>query len=166
MEVIFMNNTKAAIYCRVASADEFAIKSQEEMLLNYAMEHQLDVGDVYSDNGASGVTLDRPAFQKMMSGIKKCEIDCVIVKSIDRISRNRSQFGAWLHNMCKKGIRVISINDGYDSANSHDTLNEWFAEIERLYKEELSKRIKMGIAYSRQRKLEQAKLEQAATTTM
>ena len=66
---------KTAIYCRVASADDFAIKAQEETLRNYAVEQMLTVGGVYSDNGANGLSFDRPAFQAMMSAIKMGEID-------------------------------------------------------------------------------------------
>lgn len=44
---------KAAIYCRVAFADNYTIKMQEETLRNYAVEHMIDVREVFSDNGAT-----------------------------------------------------------------------------------------------------------------
>ena len=147
---------KAAIYCRVASADEFAVKAQEDMLRNYAMGQMLAIGGVYSDNGESGVTLDRPAFRKMMSSIKNGEVNCIIVKDVSRISRNYLQFGKWLDDMRGRNVRVIVISDGIDS-NNYDAVNVSFTEaIEKYYKEIHSQRIKAGIAHSRQRKLEQA----------
>jgi len=145
---------KAVIYCRVASADDFAIKAQEETLRNYAAEQLLAVGEVYSDNGANGLSFDRPAFQEMMSAIKKGEVDCVIVKSICRISRNYLQFGKWLYDMCSRNIRVIAVNDSFNSKDRHN-LNKSFAEtIEKYYKETHSQRIKAGIELAWQRKLE------------
>ena len=147
---------KAAIYCRVASADEFAIKAQEDMLRNYAAGQMLTIGGVYSDNGASGVTLERTAFRQMMSGIKCGEINCVIVKNACRVSRNFLRYGKWLDEMRVRNVRVISVDDCYDSDNDN-TQNMLFAEaVEKYYKENLSQRIKAGIVRARQRKLEQA----------
>lgn len=147
---------RAAVYCRVASADDFAIKAQENLLRNYAVEEMLAVGEVYSDNGASGLALDRPAFQKMMSEIEYGEINCVIVKNSSRISRNYLQFGKWLDDMSAKNVRVIAVDDCFDS-NKYTVQNVLFEEaIKKYYKENHSQRIKVGIAHSRQRKLEQS----------
>jgi len=147
---------KTAIYCRVASADDFAIKAQEETLRNYAVEQMLTVGGVYSDNGENGLSFDRPAFQVMMSAIKMGEVDCVIVKSICRISRNHLQFGKWLDDMRVRNVRVVAINDDFDS-KIYYALNVSLTEaIEKYYKETHSQRIKAGIVLARQRKLEQA----------
>jgi DNA invertase Pin-like site-specific DNA recombinase len=156
--VVIEETPKAAIYCRIASAaDEFAIKAQEKMLRDYAAEKMLAVGEVYSDNGASGLSLNRPAFQEMMSAVKHGEINCVIVKSICRISRDTLQFGKWLDDMRGRNVRVIAVTDSYDS---HDTLSLFgtmFRDyIEQMVKADMSDKIKRGIAHSRQRKLEQA----------
>jgi len=102
-----VETSKTAIYCRVASADDFAIKAQNESLRNYAKEKRLSVGMVYSDNGASGLSFERPAFQEMMSAVDKGDIDCIIVKNISRISRNHLQFGKWIDDMRGKNVRVI-----------------------------------------------------------
>lgn len=147
---------KTAIYFRVASADDFAIKAQEDMLRSYATEKMFAVGEVYTDNGASGVTFDRPAFQKMMSEIERDEISCVIVKNTSRINRNYLQFGKWLDDMRAKKVRVIAVDDCFDSSK-YTVQNILFEEaIKKYYKENHSQRIKAGIAHSRQRKLEQS----------
>jgi DNA invertase Pin-like site-specific DNA recombinase len=148
---------QAAIYCRVASADDFAVKMQEKILRSYATEQMIDVREVFSDNGASGVTFDRPAFQRMMRCIKSGGINCVIVKDLARLSRNYIRLNEWIGKMSKKHIRVISVNDGYDSSAINDDFTHQLAEaVEKLRKAEHSMRIRAGIAHSRQRRQEQA----------
>jgi len=141
---------KAAIYCRVASADEFSIKKQEETLRNYAVRQQIDVGCTFSDNGKNGLTLDRPAFNEMMSGIKRGEINCVIITDFTRVSRNYILFDKWIKEMRESRVKVIAVNDNYDSYDNGticDGIVGRFADvIEKMYKEEHSKKIKAGIA--------------------
>ena len=139
---------KTAIYCRSASANDSVIKTQEKTLRNYATERRLSVGKVYFDNGASGSTLERPAFQEMMSAVERGEIDCIIVKNVCRISRNYVQFGKWLDDMRAKNVRVITSDGSFDS-NSYPVQLTSFEEVMvKYYKESHSKKIKSGIAKS------------------
>ena len=41
----------------------------------------------YTDGGWSGATVNRPAFQRLLSDIKSQKIDCVVVHRVDRLSR-------------------------------------------------------------------------------
>ena len=147
---------KTAIYCRVASADDVAIKNQEEMLCHYAAEKRLSVGMVYSDNGASGLSFERPAFQEMMFAVDRGEVDCIIVKNICRISRNYLQFGEWLDDMRGKNVRVVAVSDNFDSTACHLQSASFAEAIEKYYKESRSQKIKNGIAHAKRRKLELA----------
>ena len=103
------DKTKAAVYCRSALADESKIKAQEEMLCDYAKKQQLDISGIYSDNGASGATFRRPAFNEMMNGIENGGINCVIVKGISRIGRDYLKVSNWLDDMRERNVRVISL---------------------------------------------------------
>ena len=47
------NEKPVAIYCRVARMDDYAIKNQESMLLDYAKQHDYEIAKVYTDNGFS-----------------------------------------------------------------------------------------------------------------
>jgi DNA invertase Pin-like site-specific DNA recombinase len=128
--------TKAAIYCRAASADDFTIKGQEKILRNYAAGQMIDVGGIYSDNGASGLTLNRPAFQKMMSGVKSGEINCIIVKNPSRIGRDIIQFRKWLDDMRARRVRVIFVDDCFTSNTPGGFMDKMLQEFfEEYYKE-------------------------------
>ena len=147
---------KVAVYCRVASANDFAIKAQEKMLLNYAAGHGLSVGMVYSDNGASGLSFERPAFQQMMLAVERGAVDCIIVKNICKISRNYVQFGKWHDEMCGKNIRLVAVDGSFDSKTYYAKTMSFAEALEKYYRESHSKKIKADIAHSRRKKLEQA----------
>ena len=68
---------KAAIYVRLSKEDEGkvddvseSIKNQTALLLNYVKENNLSVYEIYTDDGYSGTTTDRPAFQRMLQDIE------------------------------------------------------------------------------------------------
>lgn len=146
---------KTALYCRVASFCDFAIKTQEESLCIYASEKRLSVGMVYTDNGVSGSSLQRPAFQEMMAAVDKGDVDCIIVKDLSRISRNYLQFAQWLDDMRSRKVRVLAINENFDS-NACNVQNIPLAEAFAKYCMEVhSQKTKAGIANAKQRKLEQ-----------
>ena len=147
---------KTAIYCRVASADDSAIKTQRETLCNYALEKRLSVGMVYSDNGASGLSLERPAFQEMMSAVDRGNVNCIIVKNISRISRNHLHFGKWIDDMRGKNVRVITVDDNFDSQTYFVQSTSLEDAIRKHYKERHSQLTKSGIAHAKRRKLELA----------
>lgn len=74
------------------------------------------------DDGFSGTHFDnRPQFTDMMGLAKKGEIDCIIVKDFSRFGRDYVELGSYLEQLFPfMGIRFISVNDGYDSAELAD----------------------------------------------
>lgn len=106
---------KTALYCRTASANDAAIRTQEEMLNEYAGSNGFEAVAAFSDNGASGLTLNRPAFDRMMRGIERGEIGCIIVRDISRISRSFSLLQDWIEEMAGRNVRVIDAGTGSDA---------------------------------------------------
>ena len=84
-----MNTTKiwnATLYLRLSRDDGDkeelgSITGQRELLRDYLSKHP-DIREtiVRVDDGWSGSTFDRPAFQKMIEDVKAGLTDCVIVK--------------------------------------------------------------------------------------
>ena len=71
------------------------------------------------DDGFTGTRFDtRPAFIEMIDLAKRGEINCIIVKDFSRFGRNYVELGDYLEQLFPfLGVRFISINDGYDSAD-------------------------------------------------
>ena len=72
----------------------------------------------FSDDGFTGTNFERPGFQRMLELIKNGHISCVIVKDLSRFGRNYLEVGDYLEHLFPfLGVRFVSINDNYDSAD-------------------------------------------------
>ena len=103
------------------------------------------------DDGFSGTHFDtRPACTEMIEMAKRSEIDCIIVKDFSRFGRNYVELGDYLEQLFPfLGVRFISVNDGYDSADLQEGetagLSVAFQNlIYDYYSKELSKKEKLS----------------------
>ena len=48
------------------------------------------IGEMYDDGGISGATMERPAFQRLLSDVSAGKIDVVVVYKVDRLTRSLS----------------------------------------------------------------------------
>ena len=77
------------------------------------------------DDGYSGVSFERPAFQLMLEDIKKGKVDCVVVKDLSRFGRNYIDSGRYIEKIFPMlGVRFIAINDSYDSLDGKSQTDE------------------------------------------
>ena len=59
------------------------IVNQKALLEEYAKKHpDIRLTDIISDDGESGVSFDRPGFQKVMELVKAKKVNCIIVKDL------------------------------------------------------------------------------------
>jgi len=95
-----------------------SIETQKRIILNHIDNHpELQLSEFYIDDGVSGTTYDRAAFNKMMEDMEKGKIGCIVVKDITRFGRNMIDTGYYTTQYFpSKGIRFISVNDDFDSA--------------------------------------------------
>ena len=88
-----------ALYIRLSQEDDDvletdklesnSITSQKTLLNEFVEEHSdLAVFDTYVDDGFTGTDFNRPGFQRLLEDMKKCYINCVIVKDLSRLGRN------------------------------------------------------------------------------
>ena len=75
----------AALYIRLSKEDESegpsqSVQNQESLLREFVQQHRLSVYDTYIDDGWSGTSFDRPAFQRMIADIEAGKVGTVIVK--------------------------------------------------------------------------------------
>lgn len=74
------------------------------------------------DDGFSGTHFDnRPQFTEMIELAKKGKVNCIIVKDFSRFGRDYVELGNYLEQLFPfMGVRFISVNDSYDSAELAD----------------------------------------------
>jgi len=123
---------KAAVYCRVAQKDDAAMELQKERVLRYAAELGYVSPIIYADNGASGLTFDRPAFSAMNADIAAGKIGAVVTLSSSRIGRNTIKTLAWVDKARRKGV-VLKAWDGSldDNAPAFQLFGKIAAEMRK-----------------------------------
>lgn len=112
--------TRIALYARV-STDDQDIVSQAVTLRKYASEKSATVicdgdSDIFVDEGFSGKTLDRPAFQRMMEAVRRGEVDEVVVFKVDRFSRSIIDFLTTVRELAAHGASVTSVTQSFTNA--------------------------------------------------
>lgn len=121
------NQVLAAGYLRLSREDgdkveSDSISNQRDLVRNYISGKEgFTLIDEYIDDGYSGTSFDRPAFQKMMQDIESKKVNCIIVKDLSRLGRNYIETGKYLERIFPVlGVRFIAINDNYDSFDDND----------------------------------------------
>lgn len=100
-----------------------SISSQRELVRSYIKEHDdMQLFDIYVDDGYSGSDFDRPEFKRMMADIEAGDVDCVIVKDLSRLGRDHIEAGRLIQKTFPAlDVRFIAITDGFDSLYADST---------------------------------------------
>lgn len=139
----------AAAYARLSvenGEDGNSIITQIEMIKEYIDDHNgLVYAAAYSDNGYTGTNFERPAFMRLIEDIKKRKIDCIVVKDMSRFARNYIEAGYYVETVFPfLGVRLISINDNFDSNRRPDVNSLIFPVknmINMMYAKDISKKV-------------------------
>ena len=139
-----------ALYCRLSKDDDLqgesnSITNQKEILKKYAEENNLNIYDIYIDDGYSGTNFERPDFKRMIQDIKDKKVNMVIVKDSSRLGRDYIGFGEYVEKIFPQHqVRLVSILDNYDSAIDNgvaDTM-PFRAVMNDYYAKDISKKVK------------------------
>ena len=144
---------KAVIYVRLSREDEDKIDSKKESrsienqiktLRTFAQEQGFYIQEIYSDDGYSGADFNRPAFNKLLKDLELNKFDVILIKDLSRLGRSLHRVGELIENIFpQKGIRVISVNDKYDSRTYNDDISIVFKSfLNDYYLREFRKKCK------------------------
>ena len=113
---------KVGIYCRLSDEDRYkkdksddseSIANQKSMLLKYALSHNWEVINVYSDDDWSGADINRPQFQKLIEDCKNGLINIVLCKTQSRFS-SFSSFTFFSRRFANPTIAFIGVRMSWD----------------------------------------------------
>ncbi|MCB9833789.1 MAG: recombinase family protein [Planctomycetes bacterium] len=154
---------RAAIYTRKSTSkgldQEFTSldaqrSSCEAYITSQAGEGWMSLPERYDDGGFSGASIDRPAFQRLLTDVMAGKIDVIVCYKIDRLSRSLLDFAKVIQLLEENGVEFVSVTQQFSTANSMGrlTLNILmsFAEFER---EVISERTRDKMAASRRQGL-------------
>ena len=149
----------AALYIRLSKEDESegpsqSVQNQESLLREFVQQHRLSVYDTYIDDGWSGTSFDRPAFQRMIADIEAKKVNMVITKDLSRLGRDYILTGHYMERYFPEHrARYISLLDGIDTGvdSTANDITPFRAIMNDMYAKDISKKIE-SVKRDKQRK--------------
>ena len=147
------NRWRVGIYIRLSKSDELkneseSITNQRNFIISFIQENGYKLYNEYIDDGLTGTTFNRPAFNEMINDIENKKINMVITKDASRLGRNNEEFIGYTERYFPEhNVRYIAILDGIDTyldsignemIQIKGMMNEW-------YSKDISKKIKASI---------------------
>ncbi|MAZ50105.1 MAG: hypothetical protein CME65_16200 [Halobacteriovoraceae bacterium] len=121
-------NYRIGIYIRVSTQEqadnpEGSIKNQRDRLeqmvkLKNMQENFGEIVDVFIDEARSGKDTNRPELKRMLSEIKKQNINLVMSSELSRISRNIQDFSEIWNLMKEKNCSFFSLRENFDTTTA------------------------------------------------
>ena len=144
----------AFLYLRLSRDDNmdgesYSIGNQKTLLTKIAKEEGYRNLVCYIDDGYTGVTMNRPDFQRMLRDLEDGQAAAVFVKDLSRLGRNYIEVGRLTEEFFPEyDIRLVAVSDNVDSEKGDNEMtpiknmfNEWYSrDISK--KRRISNRVK------------------------
>ena len=136
----------AVIYARFSSHSqrEQSIEGQLHDCYEYARRNELNIVGEYIDRAISGMTDDRPDFQRMIADAPKKQFQRIIVWKLDRFARNRYDSAIYKHKLKQHGVRVVSAMENVGEGDESILLEALMEASAEYYSLDLKKKIRRG----------------------
>lgn len=112
------------LYIRLSEKDgghgrRDSIYIQKQICVDFVKKHpEMLIMKTYIDNGVTGTTFEREAFEQLMDNVRGGKVDCIIVKDFSRFGRDALDAVDLIDTVFPTlGVRFISVLDEYDSEN-------------------------------------------------
>ena len=159
LEIEGAEKYRAALYIRLSREDETdgpseSVSNQRAMLEDFARQRGVPVAGLYVDDGWSGTSFDRPAFQRMIADIEVKKVNMVITKDLSRLGRDYILTGHYMERYFPEHrVRYISLLDGIDTGvdSTANDITPFRAIMNDMYAKDISKKIK-SVKRDKQRK--------------
>jgi DNA invertase Pin-like site-specific DNA recombinase len=140
--------TRVAIYTRVSTEDQakegFSLDAQVERLRMYCKAQGMEVFKEYVDDGHSGRSTNRPAYQRMLAD--KDGWDAILVVKMDRIHRNSRNFMDMMDALNKWGKGFASMTENLDTTTAMGRfVMDIIQRIAQLESEQIGERVYVGM---------------------
>ncbi len=143
----------AAAYIRVSTDDqvEYSPESQRKAILDYAKRNGYYVPEeyIFADEGISGRSTKRPAFQQMIGTAKQKPkpFDAILVWKFSRFARNREDsivYKSMLRKQC--GIDVVSISEQLGEDKTSILIEALLEAMDEYYSINLAEEVVRGMS--------------------
>ena len=119
-----------------------SISNQKAMLEEFAARQGFTNIVHFTDDGISGTCFDRPGFLAMMREVEAGNVDYLCLKDMSRLGRDYLRVGQIMEILRQRGVRLIAINDGVDSARGDDDFTPFRNIMNEYYARDTSRKIR------------------------
>jgi len=135
------------LYARLSKDDELqgtsnSILNQQQLLEEYAERNKLIPYIHIQDDGYSGTNWNRPGWQELINKVENDEVNCICIKDNTRLGRDYLRAGLYREMFRERGVRLVAVNDGFDSASGDDDFTPFREIMAEFYARDTSKKIK------------------------
>lgn len=110
-------------YVRVSTDEQaeqgYGIQTQTARIESYAQALGLDLGEIITDDGYSGATLERPGLEKLLQKVEAGDVEGVIIFKLDRLSRSlRNLLNIYSESFERYNVALISVSEQFDTSSA------------------------------------------------
>ena len=148
---------KIAAYLRVSTEEqaiaiEGSLDNQRYHLRSFVdlkNRQEKDWGKVieyYIDDGYSAKDTKRPAYQRMMTDLKKGKINLILIADLSRLSRNIHDFSSLLDSLDRLKAKFLSIKEQFDTSTPAGKMMIFnLINLAQFEREQVSERVSLGV---------------------
>jgi DNA invertase Pin-like site-specific DNA recombinase len=143
-----MRTKRAGIYVRVSTGEQETAMQEAELI--ESAERRGWETKLYRDHGQSGAKEKRPALDALLSDVRRCQIDVVMVWSLDRLARSLKQLLSLAEEFQSLGVDFCSHKQAIDTASPAGRFTyQVLGAVAEFEREMLRERVKAGIAQAK-----------------
>ncbi len=138
--MIFIDKINAVGYIRVSTIKQKkegkSLEGQEAEIIEYCKKNDIDLINIYRDEGISGGSIEpRDEFKEMLNYVLTNDIDTIIAFKLSRFTRNLMDLTNTINLLDKNGVNLIFIEDGINTQSATGKFMSYIvgavAEMER-----------------------------------
>ena len=134
------------------AGESCSIASQRQCIRDYLERHGFDAAGFteIADDGWSGTNMERPGMRRLLALVEAGRVRTVAVRDLSRFARNYLEAGHYLEFVFPaRGVRFISVNDGFDSADVGESTGGLELAVKNLlnqmYSRDISRKVKSAV---------------------
>lgn len=106
---------KTAIYLRVSTTQQ-TVENQKLQLEQFAKSREWKIVKTYADEGLSGDSKNRPAFNQMIADAHKRKFETILIYQLSRFGRSMSEVIKNITDLKASGVSIYSYSENLSTA--------------------------------------------------
>lgn len=135
------------IYCRISTDDQednTSLDEQEVCGRTYCEEHGLIVGEVWRETYSGYKYRERKKLTKVRERYREGKIQGVVIRTLDRLSRNQTHIAVLLEEMEHYKVQLYSVKEKIDDSSMGKFVTAALALVAEMEREKIMDRTNTG----------------------